>query len=230
MSDPTAQGVGRAGASIPPPAETRTLELEFGTLTVALEVVAHPEDFVDARALLADQNAPEPPYWLHAWTGGRALARRIAAEATVWAGRRVIDLGCGLGLPGVAAALLGARVVLADAVHDALVLARRNARRNGVAVDVVRTDLVAAGVRGPFDAVLLADVTYDPALQTALADFLAAHLGPRGVALVAESVRTHDPGFARACGARGLAIEEREVRETEDGRPVPVRLAEVRRR
>jgi predicted nicotinamide N-methyase len=206
---------------------TRTVRLEFGRAVVSVDVVARLEDWIDAEALLADPDAPEPPYWLHLWTGGRALARAVAAVDD-WSGRTVVDLGCGLGLPGLVAARLGARVVLADAVHDALRLARANALRNGGAVEVVRTDARRPGLRGRFDAVLLADVTYDPELQEALGAFLARHLAPMGMGLCAESVRTHDPGFRRACEARGLGVEESEVREMEEGRPVPVRLTEVR--
>jgi len=210
------------------PYPTERLTLDFGAAVVAVEVVARLADYVDRDALLRDGDAPEPPYWLHLWSGSRALAREVARRGG-WRARRVADLGCGLGLSGLVAARMGARVTMVDHVADALALARRNARLNGCEVDLVCTDLLDAGVRGPFDCLLLADVTYDPRLQEALAALLERALAPTGVALCAESVRNHDPGFRRACEARGLTSEEREVRELDDGRPVPVRLSEVRR-
>ena len=206
---------------------TQRLTLDFGAAVVAVDVVTRLEDYIDRDALLRDGDAPEPPYWLHLWTGSRALARDIAARGG-WQGRRVADLGCGLGLAGLVAARLGARVLLVDSIADALRLARDNARLNGDAVDVLQTDLLDAGLRGPFDTLLLADVTYDPRLQEALAALTARLLAPGGVALCAESVRNHDPGFRRACQRLGLRCSEREVRELDDeGRPVPVRLSEV---
>jgi predicted nicotinamide N-methyase len=204
------------------------VRFEFGRVAVSLDVPADLERYVDAQALLRDPEAPEPPYWLHLWTGSRALAR-IVAERDDWAGRRVADVGCGLGLAGLVAARLGARAVLIDHIHEALRAARANARLNDCHVEVVQADLLRSGVRGRFDVVLLADVTYDPALQKALAVFLAENLAEDGVGLCAESVRHRDPGFHRACEELGLRLGEREIRETDEGRPVPVRLTEVMR-
>jgi predicted nicotinamide N-methyase len=202
--------------------------LRFGAVELRLELVTQLEDHVDRDALLRDADAPEPPYWMHLWTGGRALARLVASSGD-WRGRRVVDVGCGLGLAGLVAARLGAHVLLLDRAPDALRLARWNAEENGCRVDLLLSDAAAPGLRGRFDAVLLADVTYDPALQVALARFAAEHLAPTGVVLAAESVRNHDPGFRRACESLGLVVREREVREEEDGRPLPVRITEVRR-
>lgn len=67
-------------------------------------------------------------------------------------GRRVLDIGCGAGTIALAAARSGARVVATDLNPAALVRLRRTAVREGLALDVVQTDL-AAGV-GRFDRVL----------------------------------------------------------------------------
>jgi release factor glutamine methyltransferase len=70
-------------------------------------------------------------------------------------GDRVLDLGCGTGLYGLAAARLGAgEVVLADVDPRAARCARANARRNGVRARVVVGDFFAP-VRGErFDLVV----------------------------------------------------------------------------
>jgi predicted nicotinamide N-methyase len=206
---------------------TRTLALAFGAVRVNLLVVKRLEDYVDAEALLRDPDAPEPPYWAHLWTGSRALARLLATQVDC-AGRRIVEIGCGLGLVGMVAARRGARVTLIDTVHDGLRFAQANAALNGCRVNVVQADVRCAGVRGPFDYALAADVTYDPVLQIAVADFLAAHLTAGGRAWCAESVRTFDQGFRRACEQRGLAVTEREVREPDEGHEVAVRITEVR--
>src|SRR5206468_435069 len=44
---------------------------------------------------------PEPPYWAHLWSGAAVLAAAVPRDA-----RRVLELGCGLGLPGFGRALL----------------------------------------------------------------------------------------------------------------------------
>ena len=65
----------------------------------------------------------------------------------------VLDLCCGSGCIGVAlAALGGANVTAADISADALEIAERNARRNGVSLTTVQSDLVEA-VEGTFDLI-----------------------------------------------------------------------------
>jgi len=204
----------------------RPLTVQVADLRVRLVVVKRLEDYVDAEALLRDADAPEPPYWAHLWTGSRALARLVAAEIDC-TGRRIVEVGCGLGLAGIVAALRGARVTLIDAVADALHFARANATLNHVEVAALQTDLRCPGLRGVFDVCLAADVTYAPGLQSALATFLADHLAPRGRALCVESVRTHDRGFGLACARYGFRMDERQISATEEGREVALRLTQI---
>src|ERR671929_1039716 len=49
------------------------------------------------------------PYWAELWPSGVALAKAIAGRALK--GARVLELGCGLGLPSIAAARAGGRVL-----------------------------------------------------------------------------------------------------------------------
>jgi len=204
----------------------RVVVPDLGSLHPQLFVVDGLEEYVDTAALLRDPDAPEPPYWAHLWPGARCLARLMATQAEC-NGRRVIEIGCGLGLAGLAAAMRGAAVTLLDTAHDALRFAQASAALNRCHVMTVRTDVRHAGVRGRFDYCLAADVTYDPALQLALADFLSLHLARGGRAWCAESVRTFDQRFRRACERHGLHVSEHEEREPDDGREVSVRLTEV---
>ena len=203
----------------------RSVCCEFGRLRVSLLVIKRLEDYVDSEALLRDADAPEPPYWAHVWPGSRSLARRVSQ--TVCAGRRVVDIGCGLGLLSIVAALRVAAVTMFDAARDGVEFARANAALNGCRVNLLQTDICCPGIRGPFDYCLAADVTYDPGLQAAVASFIAAHLAPGGRAWCAESVRTLDQGFRRACEAHGLQVNEHEASEFDEGRDVPLRLTDV---
>ncbi len=207
----------------------RPLAIDLGGTALELLVVARLEDYVDGAELLRRDDLPEPPYWMHVWPGSRALARRVATTAA-WRGKRVIDLGCGIGLAGLVAARRGAAVTLLDRDRQALRFARHNARANRCRVAALQSDLRRPALRGYFDACLVADSTYDPSLQEAVAAFLASHLAADGFAWCAESVRSIDAGLRRACARRGLETQEWEVRELEEGREIPVRVTEVRRR
>ena len=71
---------------------------------------------------------------------GRTCRRRARARAQVTARAlrdpRTLELGCGLGLPSIAAALAGGRVLATDWSPDAVEAAAHDARRNGVDIEV----------------------------------------------------------------------------------------------
>ena len=123
--------------------------------------------------------APLVPYWAVLWRSGVALAHELhGAELR---DLRVVELGCGLALPSIAAARAGASVLATDESPEALALVARNARLNDVQVETARVRWSAPEeltARGPFDLVLAADVLYE---RTAVAQLLALlpRLGPR---------------------------------------------------
>ncbi len=96
-------------------------------------VVVRPRDSI----ALLDEEAFEReeflPYWADLWPSAVALARAVAARPLT--GLRVLELGCGLGLPSLAAALAGARVLATDWSGDAVAFAAANAARNGLRVE-----------------------------------------------------------------------------------------------
>jgi predicted nicotinamide N-methyase len=140
------------------------------------------------------------PYWAELWSSGVALAAAVAARDL--RGAQVLELGCGLGLPSVAAALSGARVLATDWAPEALEVTRRNAERNGARVETVLADWSAPDPlleRAPFDLVLCADVLYEPRNVDALLELL-----PR----LGSEVLLGEPG--RPTAARFFEAAERE--------------------
>lgn len=205
---------------------TRVLKIAIGSLEVWLHTVRRLEDYVDTEALLRDPDAPEPPYWAHLWPGSRALARLLATEVEC-RGHRVVEVGCGLGLSGIVAALRQATVVMFDRDAAGVAFARANARLNGIEAEIRQADLHEVRFDAPFDLICAADVTYDPHLQEALVGFAAGNLTRDGRLLCCESVRTFDRGLSDACARHGLHLTTREVREPDEGREVVVRLSEA---
>ncbi len=133
------------------------------------------------------------PYWAELWPSGLALARHVAGLDL--AGRTVLELGCGLGLPALAAALRGADVLATDWAEDAIELLRENAERNGAPLRVARVrwsepaPLLSAA---PWDVVLGADLLYEERNAEQLAALLP-RLG--GEALLAEPGRPYAKEF-----------------------------------
>src|SRR5262245_62025798 len=176
--------------------EAALAHVPVGSDTLALWRVADLERHVERRALLADDDGPEPPYWAHLWSGALVLAAAVPPGA-----RTAIELGCGLGLPGLVAARRGARVVLLDRIPAALAFARASAAANGLAVHAVAGDATAPPVRARFDLVLAAELLYDREAFAPLARTLAALVAPRGRVLVADAGRIDTAGFLPALDA-----------------------------
>jgi predicted nicotinamide N-methyase len=168
-----------------------------------------------ARAQLGQ----EPPYWADVWPSSVAIARWLCRRRDL-TGMRVLDLGCGIGVPGTAAASRGATVVFADRQADALAFAAFNARHNAkhnadqnadhnadhdadpegeapAAVQVQRHDWAASTVAGPFDLILLADVTYRPVHHEPVLRQVRAGLGHLGLAVHCDPFRRESEPFVR---------------------------------
>jgi SAM-dependent methyltransferase len=144
--------------------------------------------------------APIAPYWAVLWRSGVALAR--AVDALPVRGLRVVELGCGLGLPSVAAARAGASGLATDETTEALSLAAQTARANGVRVETARVDWTAPAellTRAPFDLALAADVLYERSAVGALLELLP-RLAPQ--ALVADPGRPAAEAFFEQARSR----------------------------
>jgi predicted nicotinamide N-methyase len=143
----------------------------------------------DAEALLDEQAFEREeflPYWAELWPSALALARTIAGRAL--RGARTLELGCGLGLPSIAAALAGGRVLATDWSAEAVAMTAANAERNGARLDTLVcswTEPEPLLARGPWDLVLASDVLYEARNGEALLELL-----PR----LAREVWLADPG------------------------------------
>jgi predicted nicotinamide N-methyase len=146
-------------------------EVELGA-GLRLSILRPPsaEELIDEAAFDEDEFLP---YWAELWPSGVALARHVAALELD--GRRVLELGCGLGLPSLAAALGGSHVLATDWADDAIELLNRNAERNGVSLLTARVrwgepePLLRAA---PWDLVLGADLLYEGRNAEQLAELL----------------------------------------------------------
>ena len=107
----------------------------------------------------------------------------------------MVELGCGLAVPSIAAARAGAEVIATDGDIDALGLVERNARENGVELETTAVDWADPDElvdRGPFDLVVASDVLYErPSVAMLLT--LLPRLAP--VAWIADPGRPASEAF-----------------------------------
>jgi predicted nicotinamide N-methyase len=136
---------------------SHSIELPSGELRLL-----QPEESAGLPDAGAVEWAPVAPYWSVLWRSGVALAREL--DGVSLRGVRVVELGCGLAVPSIAAARTGAAVIATDECGEALTLVERNARANEVRIETAVVDWADPGEllrRAPFDVVLAADVLYE---------------------------------------------------------------------
>jgi predicted nicotinamide N-methyase len=197
--------------------------VRVGPDVTALWRVRDLERHVDRAALLGGAEAPDPPYWAHLWSGAVVLAEVIPPRAG-----RVLELGCGVGLPGLVAARRGAQVTFLDRAPEALAFVRASGAANGVPnVRLVVADFTAPPLRTCFDLVLAAEVLYDRRVFGTLARVIRDHLAPGGRALVADAGRVDTRTFYDELGAAGLRFRTDAHAVREEGLPLSVTLVEI---
>ncbi|ESQ85678.1 hypothetical protein AEAC466_00470 [Asticcacaulis sp. AC466] len=129
---------------------------------------AHPASRLSR--LIGDDAAA--PYWAYHWAGGTVLARYVLDHPYCVRGRRVVDLGAGSGIVGIAAALCGAaEVVAVDIDPYAATVIPLNAEANGVTLTVQNGELT---VPPDADLILAGDIFYEPELAARMAAFCTA--------------------------------------------------------
>ena len=183
--------------------------LEIAGRTISVWRPPDMEALIDLAAFEADERIP---YWADVWESAIVLAEDLAGLDP--AGRSLLELGCGLGLPSLVACRAGFRVTATDYEETALEGVRYAAGRNsipGLATRVVDWRSPPDDL-GSFDVVVAADVLYETHHPAALAATIARTLAPGGLALVADPCRAKAAGFDPAARAVGLAVSKTRAR------------------
>lgn len=163
------------------------------------------------------------PYGIVLWPAAIALAHEVAARAV--AGKRVLELGAGTGLPGIVAASLGARVLQTDRQQLVLHVCKQNAERNGVTSIEHRTaDWTAWEDEARYDLILGSDILYAEALHPHLRHIFETNLAPNGTVLLADPFRETSLRLLEAMEAEGwrVTMDKWTVGITPPPRPVGV--------
>ena len=182
----------------------------------------------DAEALLSDESFEHEeflPYWAELWASGVALAHDLSLRSL--RGKRTLELGCGLGLPSIAAARSGGRVLATDWSPDAVLAAGANAERNGVLIETLVCswgEPQAIVERGPWDLVLASDVLYERRNAGLLLRLLPQLVDARGLVLIADPQRAAAARFLERVEGEGWLLKT-----TGTPRSERVRLHRLRR-
>ncbi len=170
------------------------------------------------------------PYWADVWPSALGLAGRIVKEQG--GGRRLLELGCGVGFLMCLAAKVGFEVTATDYYPEACDFTRLNANRNGLSLAGSRVvdwreypdDLVG------FDVVIASDVLYEKPYCDLVASCIARSMKRNGLGILSDPQRTLAAGFPAACEKHGLrVVSQTSVQVEKEGRRQVVDLYEMRR-
>lgn len=203
MTDPLVASLGeqltRMRGSDVFPAPLLDIEREDVLIGGDAITVIRPSDWDELRHQEGAEGR-SAPYWAIPWPSGVMLAEALVPRDDL-AGRRVLELGCGLAIPSVVAARRGAGVTATDASPDAVVFAAHNLALNDVVGEVELADWREGAElveRGPWDLVIAADVLYLRHNVEALLRLLPRLIEPDGEAIVADPNRAGGRDFAAA--------------------------------
>ncbi|MBI5250847.1 MAG: methyltransferase domain-containing protein [Desulfomonile tiedjei] len=182
--------------------ESSVEKITIGLADMQIRMLA-PRDKEDSGSRIS--------FWWGITSAAVVLARHIESHCEDFYGRRVIELGCGLGLTGIAAGLAGANVLFTDYVSQALEFAERNALLNGLEQGAFDTGILDWENPGPlqeFDVALGSEIVYDYFFHGSLIRLVRQILKPHGTILLADRKRLCVSRFIGRMISAGFNCEE----------------------
>lgn len=183
--------------------KTRLMKFDLGGIIIPLAVAA------DMESLIVDPADPDQtPCWAEAWPAAVGMARYIWSGAPL-KGSSVLELGAGVGLPGVVCGLKGAAVTFSDFQPLALELCEQNARLSKLnAYRLLLEDWRTYSCRERFDLVLASDIAYEPRLLPYLQAVLLQAVNQGGAIYITHDNRPVTLAFVKGLLPTGCFSEE----------------------
>jgi predicted nicotinamide N-methyase len=165
------------------------------------------------------------PYGVTLWPAAIALAHEVASRAEAFAGKRVLELGSGTGLPGIIAASFGGQVKQTDQYEIVMSVCKRNAELNEIkTIEYSLADWLAWDDTQQYDWILGSDLLYGEGLHAYLRQIFEANLTPHGRVLLSDPFRAASMNLLEAMEKDGwkITLTKWNIGEEEPLRPIAV--------
>ncbi len=156
------------------------------------------------------------PYFGVVWPAALALCESMVAMGSTLKGARVLEVGCGLALPSLLAAKLGAVVTATDFHPDVPEFLKLNLAANKVTVDYRKMDWkdlnATEGLRPikalGYDWVVGSDILYERDHPGTVAEALTILAGKSGRIIIADPLRPYLQAFVDEMKSRRWRADE----------------------
>ncbi|WP_146909720.1 class I SAM-dependent methyltransferase [Arenimonas daejeonensis] len=211
---------------------TRLLTLRFGGQDYRIRALSDLQQFADPHGL-AERAGISSAQWSlfgQVWPSGRVLAQAMSGFDV--AGKRILELGCGLGLSSLVLQRRQADITASDHHPLAEEFLTYNAALNGLPMphylDLAWT--LPQPALGHFDLIIGSDVLYERGHAAQLASLLAHHASPQAEVLITDPGRGNSGAFTTAMHEQGYVVDEvRSAFDDGDIAPYRGRLLSYRR-
>lgn len=192
--------------------EKNMKELKIGEIVVKLNTVVNPENLFDQLIQrgenhkdVIDENIP---YWAELWPASIGISSYIVEEKLIFKGKAVLEIGCGLGLAGICAKYVGAKVLMTDYLEEALEIACENWKLNfDDAPNVIQFDWRKPDLKQQFDIVIGSDILYDQANFPFLLKLFSEIIQDDGILILSDPKRSHARNFLKELENLGFVVE-----------------------
>ena len=211
---------------------TRELTVRLGGHDYRIRALSDLQQFADPH-LLADRVGISSALWSlfgQVWPSGRVLAEAMCGHDI--AGKRILELGCGLGLSSLVLQRRHADITASDHHPLAESFLDHNAEQNRLA-NIAYRDLrweVPDPTLGRFDLIIGSDILYESGHAGLLAAMVERHALPDAEVLITDPGRGNRAPFSRALASQGFMLTEVRCRfDAADTTPFRGRLLSYRR-
>jgi 2-polyprenyl-3-methyl-5-hydroxy-6-metoxy-1,4-benzoquinol methylase len=176
--------------------DVEVVPLKIGDKTLKILQFKDFEDYIE-KFVVESQSVDilDLPYWGKIWDASFVLAYFLGKQPVV-PGQRILEIGAGMGVVGIYAALCGHSVTITDNNEDAILFARASALLSGCPQADVRTmNWTDPGLIHPYDMIIGSEVVYDRESYPVLVQFLRKALAPNGIIFLAKNAQLRTPAF-----------------------------------
>lgn len=186
--------------------------------------IDHVLDQVLESASNPDENMP---YWAEIWPSSIALSQYIAKSGGL-IDKEILELGCGVGLPGLVANAEGAKVTLSDFQEDALRIVELNWIVNfGELPRTMILDWRTPPSNLKFETVIASDVVYEQSLFKPVLNTLKNVLAEKGVIFLSEPNRSVAREFFSLLPAEGFQFEKTDEKVVNGERQLEISIYRI---